>query len=348
MEMDLLHLIDPQCSRFMWHHILLSATSATRTGQTHHASTPPSGLAWDVAVYGWYHAVFVGNLLWRQGHDICVEYSEGSLLHGISLQQKVSNCQIIGIVIFALFILWEVYSTVSHKVLPPILFTYVRGFDLFCVNMFVTGSFVYAINSYWPVFAQNVYARPGNYTDIGVLGIQQGAGVMTGCLILCFLTKRIKHLRIQLIVAISWQVIWVGCLCTLTPTSKGAAMAFIYLGGIGVSWTIGVCLTSISLAVPHKMIGAATGAANCFRLSGGTIGLAVYSAILASKITPELKAQIIPAANAAGLPPSSDAAALSAAAVFSATAFSKVPGINSTIITAIRYAKAEAYIDVYK
>jgi Fungal trichothecene efflux pump (TRI12) len=251
-------------------------------------------------------------------------------------------------VVFAFFILWEIYSTVNHKVLPPVLFTYVRGFDLFCVNMFVTGSFVYAINSYWPVFAQNVYARPGNYTDIGILGIQQGAGVMTGCLILCFLTRRIKHLRIQLIIAISWQVIWVGCLTTLTPTSKGAGEAFVYLGGIGVSWTIGVCLTSISLAIPHKWIGAATGAANCFRLLGGTIGLAVYSAILSSKIQGELAAQIIPAANSAGLPASSDKAAVAAAQVFSATAFANVAGANSTIISAIRYAKAEAYINVYK
>lgn len=249
---------------------------------------------------------------------------------------------------FGCFILWELYAKVNHKVLPPVLFTFVRGFDLFCVNMFVTGSFVYAINSYWPVFAQNVYARPGNYTDIGILGIQQGAGVMTGCLILCFLTRRIKHLRIQLIIAISWQVIWVGCLCTLTPTSKGAGEAFVYLGGIGVSWTIGVCLTSISLAIPHKWIGAATGAANCFRLLGGTIGLAVYSAILSSKISGELAAEIIPAANAAGLPPSSGKAALAAAQVFSANAFANVPGVNSTIISAIRYAKAEAYINVYK
>jgi len=214
--------------------------------------------------------------------------------------------------------------------------------------MFVTGSFVYAINTYWPVFTQNVYARPGDFTDIGVLGIQQGAGVMTGTLILGFVTRRVKHLRIQLIIAIAWQVIWVGCLCTLTPTSKGAAEAFVYLGGIGVSWTIGVCLVSISLAIPHKWIGAATGAANCFRLTGATVGLAAYSAILSSKIGPELTAQIIPVANAAGLPPSSDTAVVAAAQVFSATAYAKVPGINNTIIAAVQLAKKWAYIAVYK
>jgi Fungal trichothecene efflux pump (TRI12) len=214
--------------------------------------------------------------------------------------------------------------------------------------MFVTGSFVYAINTYWPVFTQNVYARPGNYTDIGVLGIQQGAGVMTGTLILAFITRRVKHLRIQLIIAIAWQVIWVGCLCTLTPTSKGAGEAFVYLGGIGVSWTIGICLVSISLGVPHKWLGAATGAANCFRLTGATVGLAAYSAILSSKIQGELTAQIVPAATAAGLPPSSDKAAIAAAQVFSATAYDKVPGINSNIIAAIRLAKEHAYINVYK
>jgi len=30
--------------------------------------------------------------------------------------------------------------------------------------------------------------------------------------------------------------------------------------GIGVSWIIGVCLISVSLAIPHKWIGVATGA----------------------------------------------------------------------------------------
>jgi hypothetical protein len=109
-----------------------------------------------------------------------------------------------------------------------------------------------------------------------------------------------------------------------------------------------VCLVSISLAIPHKWIGAATGAANCFRLTGATIGLAVYSAILSSKIGPELSAKVISAANAAGLPPSSDKSVLAAAQVFSATAFNNVPGINPIIIAAARLAKQEAYISVFK
>jgi len=170
---------------------------------------------------------------------------------------------------------------------------------------------------------------------------------MTGTLILAFVTRRVKHLRIQLIIAIEWQVIWVGCLATLTPTSKGAGDAFVYLGGIGVSWTIGICLVSISLAIPHKWLGAATGAANCFRLTGATIGLAVYSAIFSSKIAEELAVEIVPAATAAGLPPSSDKA-IAAASVFSETAFNNVPGINANIIAAVRLAKQVAYINVFK
>ena len=109
-----------------------------------------------------------------------------------------------------------------------------------------------------------------------------------------------------------------------------------------------MCVVSISLAVPHKWLGAATGAANCFRLTGATIGLAAYSSILASKIQGELAAKIIPAANAAGLPASSDKAAVAAAQVFTATGLNSVPGINPAIISVIRLAKAYAYIAVYK
>ena len=122
--------------------------------------------------------------------------------------------------------------------------------------------------------SQNVYAAPGNYTDVGVLGILQGAGVMTGNLILLFGVKRIGYLKWQVSFALGWQSLWIGLLCLCTPTSKGMAMAFVYLGGIGVSWTIGVCLACVSYARTHEMIGRATQSANAYRLVGGSVGLA--------------------------------------------------------------------------
>jgi len=52
---------------------------------------------------------------------------------------------------------------------------------------------------------------------------------------------------------------------------------------------------------------------NRFRLTDATVGLVVYRAILSSKISEELAAEIIPAVNAAGLPLSSERVALAAA-----------------------------------
>jgi len=237
---------------------------------------------------------------------------------------------------------------VENKVLPRELFGNIRGYQVYCVGLFCTGFLVYSINSYFILFAQNVYARPGNYTDVGVLGILQGAGVMTGNLILWFFTHRVGHLKWQICFALGYQALWVALLSLCTPNTKGMAEAFVYLGGIGVSWTIGTCLACVSFCCSHNLIGRATQSANCYRLVGATVGLAAYSAILAEKLAPALTAYIPPAAIAAGLPASSVPAVMTAASVFSATAYNSVPGINPDIIAAVQFAKESAYCSVFK
>jgi len=259
----------------------------------------------------------------------------------------VISCLVVGFVSIIVFFFYENYSNAPNKVLPVELFSKIRGFDLYCLCLFCSGFLVYSINSYWPIISQNVYARPGNYTDIGILGVFQGTGVMSGNFILIFIMKPLGHLKYQLMAALGWQAIWISVLALITPTSKGMAETFVCLGGIGVSWSIGVALVSISLSIGHEHIGVATGAANAMRLTGATVGLAAYSAILSSKIGPELAASVIPAAISAGLPPSSGSAVLAASQVFSATAYNNVPGITPAIIDAANLAKKWAYINVY-
>lgn len=94
--------------------------------------------------------------------------------------------------------------------------------------------------------------------------------------------------------------------------------------------------------------GIAVGLAGTFRLLGGAIATAIYSAILSSRFTSALPKFVVQAAESAGLPKASIPALLRATATNTAAAYAKVPGINKAVILAAELAYKLAYVQAFR
>lgn len=73
------------------------------------------------------------------------------------------------------------------------------------------------------------------------------------------LFHKIKHVHIQLILAVGMQTVFVGLLVLVTQDSIAMCLAFQFLATVPFSWITVACYTTVSLHIPHRDLGAAQG-----------------------------------------------------------------------------------------
>ena len=94
--------------------------------------------------------------------------------------------------------------------------------------------------------------------------------------------------------------------------------------------------------------GVAIGAISTFRLLGGAIATAIYSAIVTDEFTKLLPAKITQAVASTNFDPTNLPALIEAATLNTAAAYKKVPGITTQILSASELAVKSAYTQAYK
>lgn len=94
--------------------------------------------------------------------------------------------------------------------------------------------------------------------------------------------------------------------------------------------------------------GVANGLASTFRLMGGAVATAIYSAILANRFADRLPVKMAPVIQSNNIPSSAIPELLAAAAVNTAEAYEAVPGISPRIITEAVMAVKFAYVDAFR
>jgi hypothetical protein len=119
-----------------------------------------------------------------------------------------------------------------------------------------------------------------------------------------------------------------------------------------MGWTENNGLTISSIAIADQAeIGTAVGVGACWRSGFSTIASTIYTVILTNRLATTIPKEVPPKLIAAGLPASSVASFLSAAAVGTPAAFSKVVGLTNEIetlgIVAYKVASAHAYQTVF-
>lgn len=97
-----------------------------------------------------------------------------------------------------------------------------------------------------------------------------------------------------------------------------------------------------------KCRGAAIGVLSTFRLIGGAIATATYTAILTSTFTKKLPENIIALAKQIGFPAANVPKLIAAAASNNATMIKQVPGITAAVISASNYTVKVTYTESYR
>lgn len=97
--------------------------------------------------------------------------------------------------------------------------------------------------------------------------------------------------------------------------------------------------------------GVANGLASTFRLMGGAVATAIYSAILSNRFADELPKQMAPILSDNAISATSAASLLKAATLNTAAGYKSAldfPGVTSAVVVATQRAVKLAYVDAFK
>ncbi|KAF2118292.1 fungal trichothecene efflux pump [Lophiotrema nucula] len=289
---------------------------------------------------------YVGLFLFVAG---CVLFLLGINYGG--RQYPWSSGHVIGpIVVGALCLIslgfWEVYADLPQPIMPPRLFKKWREVTMIYVVCFVGGMLYYSMNVLWPRQSQLLYTGPdpivkGLYAEIIPLGS------VTSGLLLVFVCSRIGYERWQLVFFMCAETALIGSLSTLGLGDHAQALATLVFLSISVSapQLMSFAIISLGLGDEYKDdIGCAVGLAGTFRLLGGSVATAIYTAIVNNTFSSSLPGEIERAAPDF----SNMTALLKAAALNTAAAYKAVPGITAEITAAAQVAVKLAYIQAFK
>lgn len=158
----------------------------------------------------------------------------------------------------------------------------------------------------------------------------------------------IKHERWQLITMMVIQTALIGSLASVGTNDKAQAIATVILVATVNLPPSPLSFGMVSLHLDDQTdIGVAVGLISTFRLIGGAIATAIYTSIQTSRFAVLLPGEVEGAAQATGFNGSLPAL-VTAAKTNTPAAYSKVPGITNSTISAVQEAVRQANTQGYK
>jgi hypothetical protein len=266
-----------------------------------------------------------------------------------------------------LALIWYEGFVVSRPLLHPYLFRQIRTFTALLVVAFVAGMLFYALQSWYPVFLTNVYAR--NEVDVGIWMMPFNAGInvggIGGSLLLPVVSPRIGT-RPILTFGVLMPFIFIPLMCIPSINQQWLATTFASLGGVGESLHLcngekrrldldifkvliheaGIGLIELTviiltqLAIDDEWIGFATGSLGLVRAMGGSTGTAIYTAIFHTKAEQLVPEYVAESASKAGLDASLVPDVLTN---LQASTLSTMQGLTPDLVETLQDTAREAY-----
>ncbi|KIH91218.1 siderophore iron transporter [Sporothrix brasiliensis 5110] len=247
----------------------------------------------------------------------------------------------VGLALLVGLIVYEIWFK-KDGMLHHDLFTH-RNFAIALGCVFVEGLVFFAANNYFAYEASVLYEtdtlRTGlRYTiNMIVYGV---SAIFAG-----FYCSKTKNVRWPAFAAFVSMVIFFILMATATPSATSARNVWGYPVFLGLG--LGICLCALvtvaQLSTPRELIAITSGLMIGMRSLGGSIGLAIYNAILSGELNKNLGANIAGAVLPLGLPETSLGALIGALAAQDTTALLAVPGISPDIINAAVGALKSTY-----
>ncbi|KIM94667.1 hypothetical protein OIDMADRAFT_135585 [Oidiodendron maius Zn] len=260
----------------------------------------------------------------------------------------VASTVTIGAIIFVACFLYD-FTIPTNPIFPFHLFAMFREFTVHLVILFIAGMIWQAVITLGP--QATLYMYTNDPVQIGITQIPAGMSGIIGGWIMPSLVHKIKHVRIQIIVALTIQTVFTACYATIIPHHRIAWMIFQMFGLSCFTWVTTLAYVSSGLFVPHDELGVSAGLIGTFRSAGGSVGNAVFSTILNSIINKQLGTRIAEAAIANGFSPSQLSALIPAVienAVGVPDAFANIPSATPAVIEVTAQAFRDAYAYAFR
>ncbi|KAL4758054.1 fungal trichothecene efflux pump [Aspergillus foveolatus] len=255
-------------------------------------------------------------------------------------------------ILFVVLGFWEVYGNQEYPILPPRLFMKCRDFTSIIAVTFVGGMLYYSMNVLWPRQSSLLYVPADDITLQGVYANMVSFGtILAGTMIITIVPKA-GHERWQMIGFLVVQTAMIGSLGSVGVDDKAQAIATIIIVAATVTPPQFLAFGMISLALDSQAdIGISQGLLCTFRLVGGAVATAIYTAIQSNHYSSIVGNMVRSAAEQSDYN-GSIAALLTAAESNTVAAYQAVPGITDQVIhavqEAVKRASAESYQMVYE
>ncbi|MDA1297821.1 MAG: MDR family MFS transporter [Chloroflexi bacterium] len=180
------------------------------------------------------------------------------------------------------FVWWGLH--VPDPILPFVIFKN-RVVAVSMAAIFLTGFAMFGAITFIPLLFQGVLGdsatKSGSFLTPMMLGIVAGAAISGQVL-----SRTGGHYRIQGVVGLAIMSAGVGLLSAISAdTSRSLALSGAITMGVGLGTTFPLFTIAVQNAVEYRFLGVATSSTQFFRSIGGSVGLAIFGAFLASRFS---------------------------------------------------------------
>jgi EmrB/QacA subfamily drug resistance transporter len=188
------------------------------------------------------------------------------------------------VALLVLFVVWE--SRVTEPILPLRLFRN-PVFTATSVLGFIAGAAMYGSMVFLPLFLQAVTGASA--TNSGLLLLPLMAGMMSASIGSGRIIARTGRYKVFPIIGMAVATLGVFLLSTMdAETTRLASGLYMILLGLGVGMVMQVLVLAAQNAAEFRDLGVVTSANNFFRSLGGSVGVAVFGAVMSAALTPAL------------------------------------------------------------
>jgi EmrB/QacA subfamily drug resistance transporter len=191
---------------------------------------------------------------------------------------------IAGVVLVSLFIAQE--ARAQEPIIPLGLFRS-TVFSVASSLGFLIGLAMFGAITFIPLFLQLVYGVSPTSSGLRMLPLM--AGLLCASIISGRVISRIGRYKPFPIAGCAVTTVGMFLLSRLqVETPPWVASVYMLVVGVGIGLTMQVLVLAVQNCAPPKDIGVATSAATFFRSMGGSLGVALFGAIFASRLASEL------------------------------------------------------------
>ncbi len=174
----------------------------------------------------------------------------------------------------------------DRGVLPLNLFRQ-GAFRVSMVALLVIGLGLFSVIQFMPLFIQG--AQGASATNSGIVLAPQMLGFVVGSIVMGQLASRLGHYRELGVAGISLLYTGLFLISRLdAESSLWLTRGFMVVIGLGMGMTMPLFTLTVQNALPYSLLGVGTAAVQFFRQLGGTMGVAVFGSLLATRFASRL------------------------------------------------------------